>query len=85
MTPELSAVVDWFFRIVTVVGGWVFMVMMGRLKRLEETDDLLNKSIQQLSVDLPTKYVSKPDFERAVDGLFATLRRIEDKLDKRMP
>lgn len=82
MAPELTAIVDWFFRILMVLISVVFGLLMGRFKKLEETDEKLSGLITNLSIDLPTKYVSKPDFERALDGLFTTLRRIEDKVDE---
>jgi len=70
--------------IVAFLGGWLLKTLFERIKSLEKADHELAKEVAQLRVDLPTHYVSKGDFQQLGDNIFNTLRRIEDKLDRKV-
>lgn len=61
--------------------GWMVKSLFDRIKTLEERDSDLADKIGQLSVNLPTNYVQKIEFQKMGDDIFNVLRRIEDKLD----
>lgn len=61
--------------------GWMVKSLFDRIKTLESRDSDLAEKIGQLSVNLPTNYVQKAEFQKMGDDIFNVLRRIEDKLD----
>lgn len=64
-----------------LVVGWILRGIMDAIKRLELKDEELATYVADLRVALPTVYVPKEDFKEMGDNIFATLRRIEDKID----
>jgi len=67
--------------IVGFLGGWFLKVMFQRIDRLETADMSMTQAINDLRVELPSRYVSKQDFQQMGNSIFEALRRIEDKLD----
>lgn len=88
MTPEGLAIVS---LIANVVLG-IIAALMKRLvdaneKRIDENERRLNDQQKELSMvreSMPQHYIRRDDFRDWGDNIFSTLRRIEDKLDKKV-
>jgi hypothetical protein len=70
--------------IVSVLGGWLLKSLFERIKDLEIADKLWAQAVATLREELPTYYVRRDSLKELSDSLFSTLRRIEDKLDKKV-
>lgn len=70
--------------VVSTLGGWLLKTLFTRLRDLEKADIQLAQAVNDLRVEMPTHYVSKTDFQQMGDNIFQALRRIEDKLDKKV-
>lgn len=55
-----------------------------RLDACENQCSSLQVAISLVRETLPTHYVRRDDFKALGDNIFSTLRRIEDKLDKKV-
>jgi hypothetical protein len=55
-----------------------------RLDACEANASSLQLAISLVRETLPTHYVRRDDFKDLGDNIFSTLRRIEDKLDKKV-
>lgn len=69
--------------LVSFLGGWLLKSLFDRIRALEIADKELMKSVTDLREILPTNYVRRDTFEKLGDNIFETLRRIEDKIDKK--
>lgn len=69
--------------IVATLGGWVAKMLFDRLDKLEKADTKQMDAINALREELPKRYAPKDDVERMGDRIFDTLRRIEDKIDRK--
>ena len=77
-------VVQLLLTLIGILIGWMVKGLFDRIRKLEEADAAIASQVAQLRVDLPTHYVSKGDFQQLAESLFNTLRRIEDKLDRKV-
>lgn len=64
--------------------GWLVKGLFDRMKGLESADRELAAQISGLREALPSNYVRRDDFKALGDSIFDTLRRIEDKLDRKV-
>lgn len=64
--------------------GWLVKGLYGDIKSLKERDLHMSDKMEQLALSIPTGYVAKADFKTLGDAIFDSLRRIEDKLDKKV-
>jgi len=83
-TLEVALVV--FNVVVTLIGAlvaWFVRSLMSRVDKLEEQNLRQLESISALRTDMPTHYVRRDDFSKLADDIFAGMRRIEDKLDRK--
>lgn len=80
---DVAQAVDWAFKIAIAVGGWFVKVLFDKLKSLESADKEMAKAVNDMRIELPTHYVQKEEFKQMGDNIFAALRRIEDKMDKK--
>jgi len=69
---------------VSFLGAWFVKVIFERMERLEQT--LRDEAREQanLRVAMATDYTSKDDFKAMADAIFGALRRIEEKLDRKV-
>jgi hypothetical protein len=78
--------------IVTLLGGWVFKMILGHVNEIkDEHHDLMKKhhsdidkireKYTDLALSLPDKYVNKDDFRMFADRLNDRFDRLEEKLD----
>ena len=79
--------------VVTLMGGWVFKMILGHvneikdehnelMKKHHEDVDLLKEKYTDLALSLPDKYVSKEDFKMFSERMNDRFDRIEEKLDQ---
>lgn len=69
--------------LIATLGGWVLKSLSDALKELRVKDTTMDERINTLAVELPTRYVSKDDFQRFEGAIFAKLDRIENKIDQK--
>jgi hypothetical protein len=78
--------------IVTLMGGWVFKMILGHVNEIKsEHHDLMIKhhddidkikeKYTDLALSLPEKYVSKEDFKMFSDRMNDRFDRLEEKID----
>ena len=78
--------------VVTLIGGWVFKMLLGHINEIkDEHNDLMKKhhddiekissKYTELALSLPEKYVSKEDFKMFADRLNDRFDRLEEKID----
>ena len=78
--------------IVTLLGGWVFKMILGTLNEIKgEHHDLmknhhadideLREKHHNLALSLPEKYVSKEDFKMFSERMNDRFDRLEEKID----
>ena len=78
--------------IVTLMGGWVFKMILGHVNEIKaehhelmvkhHTDvDNLKEKYTNLALSLPDKYVSKDDFKMFSERMNDRFDRIEEKID----
>ena len=70
--------------LVAGLGGWVARMLFSRLDKLEKADEKLGEQLSNLREELPKRYAPRGDVERLGDKLFEALRRIEDKIDRKV-
>lgn len=87
MDPIVVAAVSVIANIVmAIVTGLLKRMLDANEKRIDAQDKLLaehTKELSQLREALPQHYVRRDDMKDLSDAIFSTLRRIEDKLDKK--
>lgn len=78
------AVVQGLLTLVGVLLGWLIKGLFNSIAELKHADGNLAQSVTELRIALPERYVSKSDFVQMGDNIFEALRRIEDKLDRKV-
>jgi hypothetical protein len=81
---EMRTAFDLATALVAFLGGWFLKVMSDRIERLEEGRREEARALADLRVTLATDYTSKDDFKAMADAIFGALRRIEEKLDRKV-
>lgn len=69
---------------VSFLGAWFVKVIFDRMERLEQALRDEAKELANLRVAMATDYTSKDDFKTMADAIFGALRRIEEKLDRKV-
>ena len=67
--------------IIGFAGGWIMNNIRDSIKALHDADALLSNKVQTIEVLVAGKYVTRDDFVKLSDALFAKLDRIEQKVD----
>tara|TARA_Y100000593_G_scaffold26231_3_gene52189 strand:- start:3707 stop:3994 length:288 start_codon:yes stop_codon:yes gene_type:complete len=76
----------------TVMGGWIFKMIMGHINEIKsDHNELMKKHHEdiekislkyvEMALSLPEKYVSKEDFKMFSERMNDRFDRIEEKLD----
>lgn len=76
----------------TLMGGWIFKMMMGHINEIKaDHNELMKKHHEdiekisltyvEMALSLPEKYVSKEDFKMFSERMNDRFDRIEEKLD----
>ena len=74
---DVQLIVNGAFGLISLLGGWVFKMLVGRIKDLEDDLEALEKhhendlketrrDLADLALSMPEKYVAKQDLEAAV-------------------
>jgi hypothetical protein len=70
--------------LVAFLGAWFVKVIFDRIERLEQARREEARDLADLRVAVATDYTSKDDFKAMADAIFGALRRIEEKLDRKV-
>jgi len=66
------------------LGGYILFSIKDNLKDLREDDQKLADKLQSIEVLVAGQYVTKDDIQKMGTDIFNVLRRIEEKLDKKV-
>ena len=81
---DIRTAFDIALSLITFLGGWLMKTLFDRIASLEQADNRMTQALNDLRVELPSRYVDKEAFIRVSDQLLSTLERIETKLDKKV-
>ena len=81
------------FGIISVLAGWVFKMIWGRIKDLDDDLESLEKhheedlkearkDLSQLALSMPEKYVAKQDLDKLIEYFNGRFDKIEEKIDQ---
>lgn len=71
------------FSLLLLVGGGLIKVLWSVVNANKKATEKNDDAIQQLELKVAYEYISKSNFDKTMDVVFAKLDRIEDKLDKK--
>jgi hypothetical protein len=81
---DMRTALDLAMGVVSFLGAWFVKVIFERLERLDQTLREEARELANLRVALATDYTSKDDFKALGEAIFGALRRIEEKLDRKV-
>ena len=92
MLEDYQVIVNVGVAIVTILGGWVFKMILGTINEIKSEHhdlmkhhhqdiDKLREKHNDLALSLPKEYVSKDDFKMFSERMNDRFDRIEEKLD----
>ena len=81
------------FGIISVLAGWVFKMVWGRMKDLEDDlEDLekhhesdlkeVRRDISDIALAMPEKYVAKQDLDNLIEFINERFNKLEHKIDQ---
>lgn len=73
---DMQAIFNILVTFVGALSGWIFKSMQDNIKTSYD-------KIQAMEVTMAGKYVTTDYLDKQIHAVFDTLRRIEDKLDKK--
>lgn len=74
---------DWVLTGFSAILGFLLHAVWQSTKELQHADQELAKRVGEIEVLVAGNYISRPEFDRVIDKLFAKLDHIEMKLDKK--
>lgn len=74
---------DWILTGFSAILGFLLHAVWQATKDLQREDQELAKRVGEIEVLVAGNYVTRQEFDRAIDKLFAKLDAIEMKLDKK--
>jgi hypothetical protein len=81
---DMRTALDLAMGMVSFLGAWFVKVIFERLERLDQALREEARALADLRVALATDYTSKDDFKALGEAIFGALRRIEEKLDRKV-
>lgn len=75
---------DWVLTGFSAVLGFLLHAVWQATKDLQRADQELTKRVSEIEVLVAGNYVTRQEFDRVIDKLFAKLDTIELKLDKKV-
>lgn len=81
---DLQLLFDIAIGLVSFLGGYILFGLRESIKTLHEDDRLLTEKVQAIEVLVAGKYVTREDLQTMGTDLFNFLRRIEEKLDRKV-
>jgi len=90
MDPQL--LLNTGYGLITLLGGWIFKIVWGRIKDLEDDLEALEKhhesdlkearkELSELALAMPEKYVAKQDLDKLIDFINERFNKLENKID----
>lgn len=74
---------DWVLTGFSAVLGFLLHAVWQATKDLQKADAELTKRVSEIEVLVAGNYVTRQEFDRVIDKLFAKLDHIEMKIDKK--
>lgn len=75
------------FNIAVAIAGFVISLLVralfARMTAMEQADNRMAEQLAKLREELPERFVRRDDYRESLDAIFNTLRRIEDKVDRK--
>ena len=89
---DSQLIINSAFGIISVLAGWVFRMVWGRIQDLEDDlEDLekhheadlkeARKEISELALAMPEKYVAKQDLDKLIEFINERFNKLENKID----
>ena len=79
-----QTIVNWVLGGVGTVLGFLLNTVWQAVKDLQAADKQLTEELAQVKVLVAGDYVKKEEFNQNINAVFSMLRRIEDKLDRKV-
>jgi hypothetical protein len=90
---DVQLIVNGAFGLLSLLGGWVFKMLVGRIKDLEDDLEALEKhhendlketrrDLADLALSMPEKYVAKQDLDKLIDFINDRFNKLEGKIDQ---
>ena len=90
---EAQELLNIAFGIISVLAGWVFKMVWGRMKDLEDDlEDLekhhesdlkeVRRDVSDLALAMPEKYVAKQDLDKLIEFINERFNKLEHKIDQ---
>ena len=90
---DSQLIINSAFGIISVLAGWVFRMVWGRIQDLEDDlEDLekhheadlkeARKEISELALAMPEKYVAKQDLDKLIEFINERFNKLEHKIDQ---
>jgi chaperonin cofactor prefoldin len=90
---EAQELLNISFGIISVLAGWVFKMVWGRMKDLEDDlEDLekhhesdlkeVRRDVSDLALAMPEKYVAKQDLDKLIEFINERFNKLEHKIDQ---
>ena len=90
---DVQLIVNGAFGLISLLGGWVFKMLVGRIKDLEDDLEALEKhhendlketrrDLADLALSMPEKYVAKQDLDKLIDFINDRFNKLEGKIDQ---
>ena len=90
---EAQELLNVAFGIISVLAGWVFKMVWGRMKDLEDDlEDLekhhesdlkeVRRDISDIALAMPEKYVAKQDLDKLIEFINERFNKLEHKIDQ---
>lgn len=81
MTPDYQTLFNIAMATAAFFGGWLIKTVSTSVRDLQKSDTELASKVSDIAIQVVGGYVTRAEFQRGVEDMKATLRRIEDKLD----
>lgn len=81
---DSQTIINTAIALVGFLGGWILKVIWEGVKELQVVDKLLTEKVNTIEILIAGNYMSKHDFDKIADAIFAKLDKIEDKLDRKV-
>lgn len=73
---------NWIFGAANIIIGAVLKWVWDAHKELREADKELTDKVNKIEVQVAGQYITRPEFERAIQRIFDKLDHIEMKIEK---
>ena len=81
---DSQTIINTAIALVGFLGGWILKVIWEAVKELQFADKILVDKVNTIEILIAGNYMSKQDFEKVADAIFAKLDKIDDKLDRKV-